>query len=363
MNKPEYMRVRQHLYNLIDKAGDKDLQIPPENELARLFKVSRVTVRGAIKGLVKDKFLIPKRGMGTFINRSAIDKVSRYFPIVGLLVGNGRHSTEPFAPLLAKCAILSGMRFETLYLPETDSPERFLEMVRSGVDAVIWMHYDKNPVKHITHLAAHGIPTLSVNIEDGRFGQDFDYVAADKSDRGATLAKFLFSRGHRSVLLIHNFGKTHAEEMTGKYSTHSRYCECMDEFCAAAGGQKHRAETMTLAEFEAALKNGGKKIREFTALYALAEVAPYATHALRTAGFSIPNDFSFLCYGDSDSRFFDGLEPTYFDIDSPVKKEILEWFDVRLVKNDRSGRFSKLVEIEINPGQTVRDISNKKISS
>ena len=59
---PEYMRVRKYLYNLISKCSGNDLRIPPENELTRIFGVSRVTVRGAIRGLVKDNLLITRRG-------------------------------------------------------------------------------------------------------------------------------------------------------------------------------------------------------------------------------------------------------------------------------------------------------------
>ena len=68
MNMPEYMRVRMYLYNLIANSDGKELQIPSENDLCRLFEVSRITVRGAIQGLVQDKYLIPRRGIGTFMN-------------------------------------------------------------------------------------------------------------------------------------------------------------------------------------------------------------------------------------------------------------------------------------------------------
>ena len=51
---PEYMRVRKYLYSLVYNSDGTDLRIPPENELTRMFGVSRVTVRGAIHGLVDD---------------------------------------------------------------------------------------------------------------------------------------------------------------------------------------------------------------------------------------------------------------------------------------------------------------------
>ena len=80
MNMPEYMRVRLYLYNLRSKSDGKELQIPSENVLCRMFDVSRVTVRSAIQGLIRDKYLIPRRGIGTFINTSTpLDKFLNYY--------------------------------------------------------------------------------------------------------------------------------------------------------------------------------------------------------------------------------------------------------------------------------------------
>lgn len=46
------------------QAGDK---IPSEDQLSKMFKVSRITVRSALKHLVDDNVLIKKKGKGTFV--------------------------------------------------------------------------------------------------------------------------------------------------------------------------------------------------------------------------------------------------------------------------------------------------------
>lgn len=102
---PEYMRVRKYLYNLISKCDGSDLRIPPENELTRIFGVSRVTVRGAIRGLVKDNLLITRRGLGTFINPDAQLRHSIQFPTIAVLKGDGRSvfaASDPRISIAAK---------------------------------------------------------------------------------------------------------------------------------------------------------------------------------------------------------------------------------------------------------------------
>ncbi|MGT2932416.1 GntR family transcriptional regulator [Streptococcus catagoni] len=77
--KPKYQRIRDELYNLIlsnhYKKGD---QFFTETELMSKYGVSSITVKNALKELVKDGFLIRKRGKGTFISRSTKDKIVHF---------------------------------------------------------------------------------------------------------------------------------------------------------------------------------------------------------------------------------------------------------------------------------------------
>jgi DNA-binding LacI/PurR family transcriptional regulator len=356
MGMPEYMRVRQHLYNLIDKADDSSVQIPPENELCRLFGVSRVTVRGAIRGLVKDKFLTPKRGLGTFINPRAVNRSGKRVPIVGILVNEGKQALESFTVLVAGAATRAGMRFEPLFIPESGNPERFAEATKAGIDAIIWMSYETTPIKFLLAARERGVPVLHVDTEGQEKPFPLDKISAHRAERGAPLAEYVFARGHRDLLLIHNFGKKQVVKSTASDSTHARYMKRMAELCA--GGRPPRTGVMNLAEFAAALKSG--EARNFSLLYAINNVVPYAMDILHDAGLSVPEDFSFLSYESADPLFFGGLAPDCFDIDRFFRPQIIEWLRLRLIQKDLDSPFQRHLKMDITPGQTVRDLNRER---
>ena len=135
---PEYMRVRKYLYNLISKCNGNDLRIPPENELTRIFGVSRVTVRGAIRGLVKDNLLITRRGLGTFINPDAQLRHSIQIPTIAMLQGDGRSVFAASDPRISIAAKQTAVNEEQVFIPNSDAPERLLEILQNNIAGVIW---------------------------------------------------------------------------------------------------------------------------------------------------------------------------------------------------------------------------------
>lgn len=70
--------IKKWILNGEFNPGDK---IPSENELAGIFKVSRLTVRQAISQLIQEGFLASRRGEGTFVtrNESLINSFSLQF--------------------------------------------------------------------------------------------------------------------------------------------------------------------------------------------------------------------------------------------------------------------------------------------
>lgn len=72
---PLYLQIRNQLKHRIESGEWKEgTLIPPEEELAGLYDVSRVTIRTAIKALVDEKYLVRKAGFGTTVyqNRSSL---------------------------------------------------------------------------------------------------------------------------------------------------------------------------------------------------------------------------------------------------------------------------------------------------
>lgn len=65
---PLYQQIKQHILERI-QSGEYPLhqQIPPEQELAGHFGVSRMTAHKAIRDLVQEGYLMRRAGLGTFV--------------------------------------------------------------------------------------------------------------------------------------------------------------------------------------------------------------------------------------------------------------------------------------------------------
>ena len=88
---PLYLQVKEHLLEKID-AGvwPDDTLIPTESELCEEYGVSKITVREAIKILVKDGRLSRKPGKGTFVTKPKIEqKLNRFFSFTKWALQNG----------------------------------------------------------------------------------------------------------------------------------------------------------------------------------------------------------------------------------------------------------------------------------
>ncbi len=65
---PLYLAIKQYLLERI-QSGEftPNHQIPPEEQLARQFEVSRMTANKAIRDLVQEGYLVRQAGLGTFV--------------------------------------------------------------------------------------------------------------------------------------------------------------------------------------------------------------------------------------------------------------------------------------------------------
>lgn len=68
MSQPRYQQIKQFLLERI-QSGDYPThhQIPPEEQLAQQFDVSRMTANKAIRDLVHEGYLVRQPGLGTFV--------------------------------------------------------------------------------------------------------------------------------------------------------------------------------------------------------------------------------------------------------------------------------------------------------
>ncbi len=346
---PEYMRVRTFIYNLIENSDGTNLQIPPENELSKLFNVSRVTVRGAIKKLVSEGYLIPRRGIGTFINRKMLNTGIVKQAIIGLLEGSGDRAANSYYSNISICVMQNGMQSETLYFPESDDPQRMIEIIRSGVRGVIWADLTKNKknIKYIEALNKNKIPLLLIGNEN--FSAQ-DCLISTKAQRGVAFAEYMYSKGHIDILTVHN--NTSVDEHFLADSTFMAYCNRMSQL-SGRDGNKLKENICSLSDLKAKLKESN---RRFTAIYTGFYNVPYVKGELLLAGIEIPRDLSFLTYGRPSSFHFDGKNADYLDIETCWENEVSDWLTKRIVNNDNSEIIHKEITMKIVPGETVKTI-------
>jgi len=73
-NLPLYVSIKEDIYNQIENGIYKDKEmLPPENELAAFYKVSRVTIRKALEELTKHGIIERQAGFGTTIKKEHKD--------------------------------------------------------------------------------------------------------------------------------------------------------------------------------------------------------------------------------------------------------------------------------------------------
>lgn len=88
---PLYVQIKRRLLQMIAGWDRSDLRFHTDEELCRLFKVSRMTVRQAVQELVSEGHLTRMRGVGTFVGGEKVDE--RFTPEMNFIdqwAGSGR---------------------------------------------------------------------------------------------------------------------------------------------------------------------------------------------------------------------------------------------------------------------------------
>lgn len=345
---PEYMRVRQYLYNLISNCDGESMQIPPENELCRIFGVSRVTVRGAIRELIRENLLVTRRGLGTFIHPDAVPKQHIRLPVIGILSGDGRQTYQSSDPTvmqaIRRCAMLS----ESLYLPDSKAPERLLEIIRNNIAGVIWTEPSPKLIPYLQAIRNSGKPLLLIS---NRFDRDFDSVRDAPAERGVLLANHLVSLGHRHVLYLHNYPAGGGFDRPEQPETTSG--SLMRHLHELTGNGS--VGFLSLLEFEQHLAEHG--IGKYTVLYSDANLVRPVMKLLNDAEIRVPEDISYLTAWQPSPRFFHGETPAWLDCDSDKIECIVEWLQRKIIDGEQAP-FLATASTTLHNGNTLRP--NKK---
>lgn len=98
---PKYYKIYEQLLNEIQNgAYQEDNLFPSDTELVKKFKVSRGTVREAIKLLFQQGYLVRKQGKGTFVTYRKIEQDPD--KLIGFTELMKKHSLKPSAKVIKK---------------------------------------------------------------------------------------------------------------------------------------------------------------------------------------------------------------------------------------------------------------------
>lgn len=343
---PEYIKVRSYLFTFAMKNRGQECQIPSENELSAMFGVSRVTVRGAIKGLLKDRLLFTRRGMGTFVNPEYLK--SGRFLAAGLLVGNGGHATDQFSPSLFSACQMCGIHPEILFVPDSNTPGRLAEQCRS-LDAVLWQFFESPPTDYIQALREAGIPVLGLSSAN-HAAAGCDHLAISPETCGDILSEISRSNGHSKLLfIVSDLTVEHHFRPGATY--HQWYCRAHHLPLATEHVNPDNLIRITqLPELAA-----DPDFRErFSMIYSSRMLVPEITEILKKNGIQVPEDLSFVVNGESSPVFFDGQQPSSISYRNTLEQLAVEWLVKRVLHKDPAGNFERVIPFEFTPGKTIR---------
>ncbi len=200
----DYMRIRQYVMALTMRKSAPQAMIPSMNELARSFGVTRMTVHKALKDLIRERYLIVRKGIGTYVNPAMMRGEIGNGPerCFGIIVGSGKHCFYDAYYWESICAFgnavterpwnVKFMNFSSF------APKSIAKEIKDNfVDGVAWIDpYEKNGQEALRLLRKEGFPAVAIHAQiDG-----VDCVRMDWESHAYEIGKKLLAEGRRNVV-------------------------------------------------------------------------------------------------------------------------------------------------------------------
>lgn len=215
----EYLKIRRYVMNILWKNNNELEPIPSLNELMVKFNVSRPTACKAVRELIREGYLIAKRGHGTFINPAKSVKNSgqfgkRHLPIIGILIGDGLHvHFEIFfsflmAELLKNLAVLPAC-VHLLNFGGVTPGAAFSEIVNEKLDGLCWIQPPECFLPTIIKLRDNGLKVVTGATAGDSNAVD---VAMDSLQRDMAICRLLHQEGRRNIVYLQQCRESEAQE-------------------------------------------------------------------------------------------------------------------------------------------------------
>lgn len=197
----KYKKVEKHLLSLINnKKIETGQKIPPENELADFYKVSRNTVRRALSEMVNEGYLFTKHGVGTFVNSTS--NKTKNIGVISTYIND-----YIFPSVISGINDYLSENSYSIILSETkNNIEREMHclenMLSKNIEGLIIepaksAYFPKN-IEYYYKLIEKNIPIVLIH---GYFDKhNFSHVIMDDSYSGYIATKFLIENNHKNIM-------------------------------------------------------------------------------------------------------------------------------------------------------------------
>lgn len=200
----EYLRIRQYVFSLTRRAGNKLVKLPSITELTAKFQVSRPTVIKALRTLTDEGCIVTKPGLGSFTNpnRSVLPASQYQIPVIGLLIGDGMlaHYDEYIGSITAELMLHTlavPALIHLVTLSSTDPEKIYRDIVNEDLDLLI-AHGSALNAELVARLRENG---LKVIFSDAHNGDALD-VRMGFRELGYRCGKRLLAEGRTKIAYL-----------------------------------------------------------------------------------------------------------------------------------------------------------------
>lgn len=202
---PLYMQAKNILLEMIDAHRQNNISaIPKEEDLCRIFNLSRDTVGKAISQLVSEGFLYRIKRKGTFINMA---------PAPGRPDKNGRQNIGILMPLGSSCSgfmrtmseKIRSYGYESIVLEYTsqhDEEKLFNELTSECVGVILYPNGEKRTRDLLHDAMRQGVKIVLLDI----YYPDLEIgcVASDNFSAGFEVAQHFIAGGRKRIAFVAN---------------------------------------------------------------------------------------------------------------------------------------------------------------
>lgn len=205
MRLPKYEILRQYIIDIAAKHENHERPILSEREMSKKFKVTRTSLRRALKELIDEGMLTPRQGSGLYLSGTSIRNVATrelVLPKIIVLSDRGRSSffdnwyMYVYAAILREFSKYPVTVFPCFLVSEKEDILQEIEMYNP--DAVLWIRPDKTRNRLLTELNKKypvcqllGLPS----------GENLS-VTVDYSKAGEKAAEYFYNRGYRDPVYV-----------------------------------------------------------------------------------------------------------------------------------------------------------------